>query len=192
MVPKTIENRQDLLERLNSLIKFLATRTNDRNGMNAKLAAEIALAKTKYEPDLTSAGRDIADTIAQIRKIIEENRTTVFTDKSVKLLYGVIASRKVGGGEKLDQDRLLALARKLGIVRKFFRPRVVQELNTMDLWLYTQQRPEHQELINDCYDIDTAVESVTVKLALNAPGIDTSQLTSRPIPICKIVVDPES
>ena len=192
MVPKTIENRQDLLERLNSLIKFLATRTNDRNGMNAKLAAEIALAKTKYEPDLTSAGRDIADTIAQIRKIIEENRTTVFTDKSVKLLYGVIASRKVGGGEKLDQDRLLALARKLGIVRKFFRPRVVQELNTMDLWLYTQQRPEHQELINDCYDIDTAVESVTVKLALNAPDIDTSQLTSRPIPICKIVVDPES
>ncbi|MCA9340635.1 MAG: hypothetical protein KDA17_06990 [Candidatus Saccharibacteria bacterium] len=192
MVPKTIENRQDLLERLNSLIKFLATRTNDRNGMNAKLAAEIALAKTKYEPDLTSAGRDIADTIAQIRKIIEENRTTVFTDKSVKLLYGVIASRKVGGGEKLDQDRLLALARKLGIVRKFFRPRVVQELNTMDLWLYTQQRPEHQELINDCYDIDPVVESVTVKLALNAPGIDTSQLTSRPIPICKIVVDPES
>ncbi|MCA0228741.1 host-nuclease inhibitor Gam family protein [Patescibacteria group bacterium] len=192
MVPKTIENRQDLLERLNSLIKFLATRTNDRNGMNAKLEAEIALAKAKYEPDLTSAGRDIADTIAQIRKIIEENRTTVFTDKSVKLLYGVIASRKVGGGEKLDQDRLLALARKLGIVRKFFRPRVVQELDTMDLRLYTQQRPEHKELIDDCYDIDTAVESVTVKLALNAPGIDTSQLTSRPIPICKIVVDPES
>ena len=192
MVPKTIENRQDLLERLNSLIKFLATRTNDRNSMNAKLEAEIALAKAKYEPDLTSAGRDIADTIAQIRKIIEENRTTVFTDKSVKLLYGVIASRKVGGGEKLDQDRLLALARKLGIVRKFFRPRVVQELDTMDLWLYTQQRPEHQELINDCYDIDPVVESVTVKLALNAPGIDTSQLTSRPIPICKIVVDPES
>ena len=192
MVPKTIENRQDLLERLNSLIKFLATRTNARNGMNAKLEAEIALAKAKYEPDLTSAGRDIADTIAQIRKIIEENRTTVFTDKSVKLLYGVIASRKVGGGEKLDQDRLLALARKLGIVRKFFRPRVVQELDTMDLWLYTQQRPEHQELINDCYDIDPVVESVTVKLALNAPGIDTSQLTSRPIPICKIVVDPES
>ena len=192
MVPKTIENRQDLLERLNSLIKFLATRTNDRNTISAKLDAEIALAKAKYEPELTSAGRDIADTIAQIRKIIEENRTTVFTDKSVKLLYGVIASRRVGGAEKLDQDRLLALARKLGIVRKFFRPRVVQELNTMDLWLYTQQRPEHQELINDCYDIDTAVESVTVKLALNAPGIDTSQLTSRPIPICKIVVDPES
>lgn len=192
MVPKTIENRQDLLERLNSLIKFLATRTNDRNTISAKLDAEIALAKAKYEPDLTSAGRDIADTIAQIRKIIEENRTTVFTDKSVKLLYGVIASRKVGGGEKLDQDRLLALARKLGIVRKFFRPRVVQELDTMDLWLYTQQRPEHQELINDCYDIDPVVESVTVKLALNAPGIDTSQLTSRPIPICKIVVDPES
>ena len=192
MVPKTIENRQDLLERLNSLIKFLATRTNARNGMNAKLEAEIALAKAKYEPDLTSAGRDIADTIAQIRKIIEENRTTVFTDKSVKLLYGVIASRKVGGGEKLDQDRLLALARKLGIVRKFFRPRVVQELNTMDLWLYTQQRPEHQELIGDCYDIEPVVESVTDKLALNAPGIDTSQLTSRPIPICKIVVDPES
>ena len=192
MAPKTIENRQDLLERLNSLIKFLATRTNDRNTMSAKLDAEIALAKAKYEPDLTSAGRDIADTIAQIRKIIEENRTTVFTDKSVKLLYGVIASRKVGGGEKLDQDRLLALARKLGIVRKFFRPRVVQELNTMDLWLYTQQRPEHQELIKDCYDIDPVVGSVTVKLALNAPGIDTSQLTSRPIPICKIVVDPES
>ncbi len=192
MVPKTIENRQDLLERLNSLIKFLATRTNDRNTISAKLDAEIALAKAKYEPDLTSAGRDIADTIAQIRKIIEENRTSVFTDKSVKLLYGVIASRKVGGGEKLDQDRLLALARKLGIVRKFFRPRVVQELDTMDLWLYTQQRPEHQELINDCYDIDPVVESVTVKLALNAPGIDTSQLTSRPIPICKIVVDPES
>lgn len=64
MVPKTIENRQDLLERLNSLIKFLATRTNDRNGMNAKQEAEIALAKAKYEPDLTSAGRDIADTIA--------------------------------------------------------------------------------------------------------------------------------
>ena len=192
MVPKTIENRQDLLERLNSLIKLLATRTNDRNTMSGKLDAEIALAKAKYEPDLTSAGRDIADTIAQIRKIIEENRTTVFTDKSVKLLYGVIASRKVGDGEKLDQDRLLALARKLGIVRKFFRPRVVQELDTMDLWLYTQQRPEHQELINDCYDIDPVVESVTVKLALNAPGIDTSQLTSRPIPICKIVVDPES
>ena len=127
MVPKTIENRQDLLERLNSLIKFLATRTNDRNTISAKLDAEIALAKAKYEPDLTSAGRDIAGTIAQIRKIIEENRTTVFTDKSVKLLYSVIASRKVGGGEKLDQDRLLALARKLGIVRKFFRPRVVQE-----------------------------------------------------------------
>lgn len=192
MEPKTIENRQDLLERLNSLIKFLATRTNDRNGMNAKLEAEIALAKAKYEPDLTSAGRDIADTIAQIRKIIEENRTTVFTDKSVKLLYGVIASRKVGGGEKLDQDRLLALARKLGIVRKFFRPRVVQELDTMDLWLYTQHRPEHKELIDDCYNIDPSVESVTVKLALNAPGIHTSQLTSRPIPICKIVVDPES
>lgn len=192
MVPKTIENRQDLLERLNSLIKFLATRTNDRNGMNAKLEAEIALAKAKYEPDLTSAGRDIADTIAQIRKIIEENRTTVFTDKSVKLLYGVIASRRVGGGEKLDQDRLLALARKLGIVRKFFRPRVVQELDTMDLRLYTQQRPEHKELIDDCYAIDPSVESVTVKLALNAPDIDTSQLTSRPIPICKIVVDPES
>lgn len=62
----------------------------------------------------------------------------------------------------------------------------------MDLWLYTQQRPEHQELIDDCYAIDPVVESVTVKLALNAPGIDTSQLTSRPIPICKIVVDPES
>lgn len=192
MVPKTIENRQDLLERLNSLIKFLATRTNDRNTISAKLDAEIALAKAKYEPELTSAGRDIADTIAQIRKIIEENLTTVFTDKSVKLLYGVIASRRVGGAEKLDQDRLLALARKLGIVRKFYRPRVVQELDMMDLWLYTQHRAEHKELIDDCYNIDPSVESVTVKLALNAPGIDTSQLTSRPIPICKIVVDPES
>ena len=192
MVPKTIENRQDLLERLNSLIKFLATRTNDRNTISAKLDAEIALAKAKYEPELTSAGRDIADTIAQIRKIIEENRTTVFTDKSVKLLYGVIASRRVGGAEKLDQDRLLALARKLGIVRKFYRPRVVQELDMMDLGLYTQHRPEHKKLIDDCYNIDPSVESVTVKLALNAPDIDTSQLTSRPIPICKIVVDPES
>ena len=179
------ETRQEVLERLDRLIKFLARRVIDRNRLTAEMQSEIDQVKDRYAEELSAATSDIDETVTQIREIIEHHWAVVFTSKSVKLLYGVLASRKGGGNEKLDVARLLTLARKLGIVRKLFRVRVVQELDPMGLLLYRESRPEHQELIDGCFDITPTHESVTVKLNFDAPDLDTSHLSDKPIPVGK-------
>ncbi len=187
----TSVSRSELHERLNQLIKFLAQRTNDRNAIQTRMDAQIAQIKGRHEADILSVSNDIEDTIAQIREIIEENWSLIFSDKSVKLLYGVIASRLVAGKETWDVDAILRVARKLGKVRKLFTWRLIFDLRPGAMqWI--ANHPEYDENFADCFSKQPDTQSITVKLGLDVPDIDTSHLTASPIPICKIEVGAKS
>lgn len=150
--------------------------------------AELAAVRSRYEDQLASHDHSLSETVSEIAAFLEKQKDTVFTEKSVKLLYGTLASRHVAGKNRLDAKALLAGARKHGVVKKLFTYVYAYELRP-DALAWIRDHPE-MGWLRDCLDEVPSIESITFKpdvaVVIEKLGKRSAQLSGNPIPITRL------
>lgn len=183
-----ISDRRSALSVLTRLTERLVTQKIALQQTVSEMDAELAAVRSRYEDRLASHEHSLSETISEIAAFLEEHKDTVFTEKSVKLLYGTLASRHVSGKNRLDVKALLAGARKHGVVKKLFTHVYAYELRH-DAREWIKAHPE-MEWLRDCLDEAPSIESITFKpdvaVVIEKLGKRSAQLSGNPIPITKL------
>lgn len=180
-----MSNTGEHLLALDELTKQLTVRVIRRQRIENEITGKVAALKAKHQDELAGINADIAKIIADIRKILNESWSSIFVKRSVKLLYGILSVRTVTQKSAPDLDQLLALARRLGIVRTIFKPKVVYELRPDALEELQRHRPELVGAVIEWFGEPEVVDSVAFKPDLTARDIGTEQLSGKSIPLGK-------
>lgn len=165
-MPAQTGTRATLATRINNLVKDLLELINELKDEELILTRSVAAATSERADVRADLEREIKETKELLRELIMSKQAKLFLvgKRSFDTLYGSISLRDTAGSTKVVNGKeLLALARKLGVVRKLFTMKISWTFSVTKFEQWVEKFPELAELFYQYLDVTTRHDKLSLK-----------------------------